>query len=451
MELTSTQQQALDAATSGKSVLITGRAGSGKSMWIQKFKECNPDRHVAVTATTGIAAISIGGTTINDFSGIGIPDNCGDRANGMFMDLEDQIHPDPEAEAAFVKQAVDYFFFRLRPVKWEYIEWTETLIIDECSMLSRYFFEMLDIMMRKVRHETRDQPFGGLQIILVGDMLQMPPVSVSRKSIKDQYLFESSVFNFDVFVFREIFRQDDLCFQELLNRVADGLVTPADIKVLRARVVPPPRDATRLFGRNDEVNVYNRARLAELPGEEYEYHRTCDVMEQTGGSPAEMDAFCQLATKNCIADEVIALKKGAYVMLTYNLSVKQGLANGTCGHIVDFQDGNPLFVPLKHEGEEPFLIRKAKWEITKYKLGTIVITQIPIRPAWAITIHKSQGQQLSRTVTCLNRRNCFSAGQAYVALSRQETLEGLYLEEFDPSCIKADPKAVAFFHSKCPS
>lgn len=529
--LTATQQLAMDAALDHQSIIVAGRAGSGKSLWIRAFQK-QSSGVVVLTATTGIASVNIGGMTIHRFSGVGMASAYGTQADRLYKLIRSGNDGlDIQAlERDFVREAASTFAAKTRQFvkSVRRIKRTEVLVMDECSMLSRYMFEMLDCFFREIRNV--DRPWGGLQVIFVGDMRQMPPVApgtTSNDDIMADFFFSSPLFNelfgSRVFVFKEIFRQKNVRFQELLNRVADGMPSDEDIDIMRSRVCAPhqiPDDATRLYGTNADASAYNTKQLNSIISStnvRKTFRMHSSVTENLGGTKREIEMLEKWCMDNCIADEVLDLAVGAYVMLIQNMDVELGLANGTCGHVVGFEEpsGFPQFVPIARreiytnwKSNQDKIIRKrplpnddgnnndnnqkfiktgnetslsasvpsettdnttqspltpaeirakrfdetgvivaqiGMWEIIDYGVAKVAANQIPLKLAWAITKHKSQGQQLERTVTRVDRRNCFCDGQAYVGLSRQVDLEGLFLESFESSYIRASPKAVAFY------
>ena len=443
LNLTHEQQIALDAVVAGKSVVVAGSAGSGKSHWIHAVKTRCP--WAVITATTGLAAVNVCGVTIHKFANVGIAD------------------PGPHATAtdergAFVATAVQHLKKRIRSDVKQTIRTSLLLVIEECSMLSEYMYELLDSLFRWIRREPR-KPWGGLQLVFVGDMRQLAPVAKSRDHpMMGRFFFESPTFDATfkggVHVFTKIFRQEEAVLRDLLNRVAVGRITAADAQALQARVLGPslqaPPTATRLFGTKDTVDTYNSIYLGQLTAPLHTYD-----MKVTKGEGAT-DSLSEWAIKNCIVEKHVTVAEGALVMLLWNIA--PGFANGTVGYVVGYTpDGFPLFQPSASY-EQPDLkschnvitVRPARWEVVDHTLGTVYMDQVPLKLAYALTIHKAQGIQLSEAVLTLDRSNCFADGQAYVALSRITTLEGMYLTRFDPRAIRASPAAVAFYEKYGP-
>lgn len=436
--LTSEQRRALDSVRAGKNTVVAGAAGSGKTAWIRAVKEQCP--HCVVTATTGLAAVNAGGVTIHKFAGIGIAD------------------PGPNALAAatpadFVRIALEHIGRKVRPDIRRTISRTPLLLIEEASMLSEYLYRLLDGLFRLIRHD-RLRPFGGMQIVLVGDMRQLAPVAKNRDHpMMGRFFFEApgfdATFNGGVHVLTRIFRQQSASLRALLNRAAVGALSDADVETLRGRLMgpdlQPPVTATRLYGRKDTVGCYNSAYLAQLKAEPKVF-RMKVTRSQGAGAAQE-----QWAVSNCIADKEITLKEGALTMLLWNVS--PGFANGTVGYVIGYsKDGWPMFQPKEAFGKTDMVsvhqvieVKPVRWEVVDHAFGTIHMDQVPLKPAYAMTIHKAQGIQVDEAVLAIDRQNCFQEGQAYVALSRLTTLEGMYLTAFDPAAVRASPAAIAFY------
>lgn len=543
--LSDSQERAMTLALEGKSLVVSGRAGSGKTFWINEFcKRKGPHVRVAKTATTGVASLNIGGMTIHRFSGVGAADPGHKasqilrliretKANGTGLDIR-------KLEQDFIREAAANLARRVRRYGKTCRKITEAriIILDECSMLSRYMYEVLSAVFCDIR-QCMD-PWGGMQVILVGDVFQMEPVAPDAPDQSDMmadYFFSSELFDrmfkdsdtYRVFFFEKIFRQSDITFQNLLNRVAHGTLTAEDTALLQSRVVGPddiPQNATRLFGLNSDVEQFNATRLKALVdgcGAVVRTFEMCSsVVERLGGSEAEITSAKDWVMQNCIADQRLELCEGAYVMLLRNLDTDLGLANGTCGYVVGFDpDGHPLFVRDQDYDEWQMLNTKSNddrdessesfeppakrlkiewnttnapnapksttsvrtlmqltekpndlvprgieseprwkaayttskvltvgvgsWESTDYNVARVAANQIPLKLAWAITMHKAQGQTLTRTALSIDKRNCRSRGQAYVGLSRQTDISGLYLRSFDPSAIRVSQKVLDFY------
>lgn len=493
-----------------KNVIVAGPAGSGKSLFVECVKRAMPQTHV--TATTGVAAVNVQGVTYHKFAGVGImgiKTNTEGRiykryqqvlcalenTNGVIelgMMGREQVTYETldKLEAELVERVAG----RLSQNAMNYtnvlerVRKAEAMVIDEISMMSRFNFEVLELYFRLVRNV--DAPWGGIQLVVVGDMFQLPPVAPGTASLNDimaDMFFQSrkakTVFQDRVYVLDKVFRQTDEHFRQLLNRVARGNVTAEDVAALKSRVIKPvPDNATHMLGRNRDVALVNDFHMGKITHPPHVFTMTSKITRGMGGKAHQMDSLREWAAKSCIADEEIVLKAGAYVMLLWNVDVEAGLANGTCGYIVGFtKEGFPQFVRCRdydpammkdytEDGSSPtditcsqmaaakqaektagvVVIPPATWTVTQPGVAEVAATQIPIKPAYAVSIHKSQGQQYDRTIATIDPRNCFCKGQAYVALSRQKgDISGLYLGGFDEdaieSVIQADERAVAFY------
>jgi ATP-dependent exoDNAse (exonuclease V) alpha subunit len=394
-------------------IFITGRAGTGKSTLLNYLTE-NTSKQVAVCAPTGVAALNVQGTTIHSlfFLPIGV------------IGTQRLTHSPQKRK---VLQAID------------------TLIIDEISMVNADVLDGIDRTLREVRHK-RHEAFGGVQVIMFGDPYQLapvPPRSAEEKAyFSDHY---DSIWFFDAMVWRdaplrivemtEIHRQHDDDFKAMLNAVRHGNVTPEigrALNVAGERPVPTG-DIITLATTNDRVNRINSAALAQLGGELKKAEANIDGEFPSGWFPA---------------DESLSLKVGAQVMFLRNDS-EQRWVNGTVGQVTRI--GKTVHVDVDGEEHE---VLPAVWERYRYDydaetktLTREVIaefTQFPLRLAWAVTIHKSQGQTYNRAVIDLGS-GAFAPGQTYVALSRITSLDGLYLTRgLRPSDIKVDADVQRF-------
>ncbi len=441
IKLASQQQRALDVVLSGRSTVVAGPAGSGKSFFIRTLKARRPD--AVVTAMTGLAAVNVGGVTLHKFAGIGI----GDPGPAATVDDDDET---------FVTLAAEHIFKKIRPDVKRAIKQTDLLVVEECSMLSEYLFRVIDVLFRRIRRQAH-KPWGGMQLVFVGDMRQLAPVAKARDHpLMGRFFFQASplfqiTFLGGVHVFRRIFRQHSEALQALLNRVAVGELSEEDIATLRSRVINPPDlcpspTATWLFGTKDVVGRYNAAYLGSIDQPEHSYDMK--ISKLNGAT----DGVAEWAIKNCIAERRVTVKEGALVMLLWNIA--PGFANGTVGFVVGYSpDGYPLFRrkdPIGHTAaavpeHETIAVKPEVWEVVDHAYGTVRLTQVPLKLAYAITIHKAQGIQVDEAAMGIDRSNCFAPGQAYVALSRLTTLEGMYLTKFEPEAVRTSQAAVAFY------
>ena len=411
MTLSPEKQRILTAIHEGRNVFITGVAGTGKSHMLALIKEQFTDK-LHLTASTGIAAVQIGGRTIHSWAGLG-------AGNAPLEEILNWI--------LSVKGA------RLR----RKMKAAKILAIDEISMISGELFDMLNSILQRVRGKAA--PFGGLQLILVGDFLQLPPVTRSEKI----FCFESESWteaSLQIFVLREVYRQEDAAFVDLLSHIRSGNLSSHHLALLEARkAIPIPDDIrpTVLCTHNSQAEEINSAEMNQIPGRGKKY-----VMKGSGN-----DTHLEFLRKNCRALEELVLKEGAQVMMLKNSLQKDGISNGSLGIVEEFTDKG--FPVVRFTNGKKIAIDPEEWLAEEYDPVEEVmvvkasVRQIPLLPAWAITIHKSQGMTLDRVQCDLG--NAFEEGQVYVALSRVKSLEGLYLKHFNPLLIKANARVVAFY------
>ncbi len=388
----------------GRHVLITGRAGTGKSTLLQYFVR-HTRKNAAVLAPTGVAAVNIGGQTIHSFFG-----------------FKPNITPhevDELAPAARSKQV--------------YRE-LEVLVIDEVSMVRADLLDCVDRFLRIAR-QARSRPFGGVQLALFGDLYQLPPVVTRREKPAIDAVYETPYF-YSARAFREIdvepvelekvYRQTDDRFLELLGAIRSGRVTEADLALLNGRCLPDfepgPADLyVQLTATNALADETNQRQLARLPGRLHVFVGELygDFGEDHAPAPIRLE-----------------LKVGAQVMLVNN-DAKGRWVNGTLGRVVRVVSGrrDPAMVVVELEDGELVEVTPHTWELFEYyvedgQLKSRVIgryIQLPLMLAWAVTVHKSQGKTFDRVVIDIGR-GAFAPGQVYVALSRCRTLEGIVLK-----------------------
>lgn len=395
-----TQKTALDILKLGHTVFLTGAAGAGKSYTLREYITYLKRHGVryAVTASTGIASTHIGGTTIHSWSGIGI------RQKLTAFDM-DAI----EEKANVYKRWND----------------TQVLIIDEISMLHASFVDMLDKLGKHMRRS--DTPFGGLQVIFTGDFYQLPPI------VREGNEYEST----DVFAFMskawkeakpvvcyltDQYRQEDDELSNVLNAIRAGEVEEEHYLVLQeSNKKPHTEDHIKLYTHNENVDEINRRAFNALEGEVRVFE-----MVTKGKGP-----ILASLKNNCLADENLELKIGAKVICIKN-DMERRYVNGSMGVVVDFEkDGSPI---VELATRRRIAMKADTWRIEEDGKVKAEISQIPLRLAWAITVHKSQGMTLDRAQIDLSR--AFASGQGYVALSRLKSLEGLHLVGFNPQALQ---------------
>lgn len=404
------QTLALEIMAEGHNVVLTGPAGSGKTYVLNEFirRAKRTGKYVAVTATTGLAATHLGGNTIHAWSGIGIAD-----------------------------QLSQNFEENLLKGRREIIEATDVLVIDEISMLHDYRLDMVDEVARKVRKQP-DKAFGGIQVILCGDFFQLPPVNRSDTR-QGSFVVTSEVWEeFDPVIcyLEEQHRQDDEDFLEILNAMRAGDVRRHHAEMLLARVDADlgtnadgsPQEATELHTVNVDVDRINQTRLASLDGTEKYYE-----MVTTG-----KESYVETLKRSCLALDVLTLKKGALVMCIKN-SAEKRYANGSLGTVVDFEKQTNYPVIELHSGRK-ITMEPETWELRDGNKKRASIAQIPLRLAWAITVHKSQGMTLDAARVDLRR--AFVEGMGYVALSRVRRLDNLSLVGINKMALQISEEAL---------
>lgn len=435
MTLNPDQQKALDAVLTGQNVFLTGPGGTGKSFLIERIVEELKERKkkTAVTALTGCAALLLGkdAKTIHSWAGIGLGR---DKATVIVSNMKKYRHK--------VQR------------RWLL---TNTLIIDEVSMMTPEILELLDEVGKLVRRDDR-KPFGGLQVILVGDFFQLPPVVKSDeydKRAETNFVFESPLWKtLDLTVCRltQVVRQTDPAFHKVLEEARVGALSKESLKVLQSRQTSAWQDLkikpTLLFSRRAEVEMINEQNFKALPGDikRYDVKTIFDTTVAKGLTEQTKEVQFAIAKLDRDAPYKVELqlKVGAQVMLIYNLNQESGLVNGSRGVVEGFdpENGLPLVVFKDHSKAIP--VSTQSWE--SEELDGVKRSQIPLVLAYAITIHKSQGATLDSALIDIGP-STFEVGQAYVALSRVKSLDSLYVFDLDPLAFKAHPKVCRFYET----
>jgi ATP-dependent DNA helicase PIF1 len=392
-----------------KNIFITGPGGSGKSFLINAIKDISAYLRTClyVTASTGCAAVNIEGTTLHSFIGIGLGNGTMDYSKTMRNDVKSRLIS------------------------------TEMLIIDEISMISPEYLTKADATLKKVR--SSKSFFGGIQLILVGDFFQLPPVSREQEK---KYIFQDEIWkniNASCYVLKKNYRQlEDEIYSSFLSKMRCGDLELSDYNEIYSKIkskpIPEDNDIPHLFAKRESAEIYNTKKLSSIPGEEYIY-------ETHGSNFEKLENFVNVPKK-------LTLKTGAGVLLCKNIDISRGLCNGSNGKIVGFESGitdsKPYPLVKFMDTGETLKITEQKWELTNEKGATIAtLYQIPLILSYGITIHKSQGMTLSRVVI---NPGFFAPGQAYVAFSRVKNIDGLYIQNDIPyNSIKTDPNVVQFY------
>uniref|UniRef100_A0A0C9S740 ATP-dependent DNA helicase n=1 Tax=Wollemia nobilis TaxID=56998 RepID=A0A0C9S740_9CONI len=422
------RKKILLSISSGKSVFFTGAAGTGKTNVLRHavkiLRRIHGDASVFVTASTGVAASALNGTTLQAFAGIGAGLDDVDS-------LVARVKRNPQARSRWTK--------------------AKALVIDEISMINGDLFDKLSRVGKIIRGQSRE--FGGLQLVVAGDFCQLPPV---HPPDPDKFFaFQADCWDncFDVQIeLTSILRQTDLEFMNMLNEIRKGVCSPKSIRMLdRCRRPSLSNDAdrdiafTKLFPLKVEVVRENEEKLKELGQEIVTFHA-----EDSGPEHARAQIEGTLAVKE------LSLCVGAQVMLIYNLDTEKGLVNGKKGVVVGFESSDEcneispagVWPVVRFPRCKPEMVKPQAFEFRGFdKDGRVVVTakrvQVPLILAWALSVHKCQGMTLERIETDLTR--AFEYGMVYVALSRLKALEGLRLMGFHPAKVRAHPKVLEFY------
>ena len=416
IQLNQTQKNIIERVRQGESIFFTGAAGTGKSFVLKHLIGALPADTTAVTASTGCAAVHIGGQTLHGWAGVGIEPR-------PLVDIVAKVRKNKRLLKNWMK--------------------TKVLIIDEVSMVDGDFFDYLESIGRQLKDINR--PFGGIQLVLCGDFLQLPPVS--KDKTKDAlFCFQSKSWDECVparIELREVYRQSgDPEFAKLLNNVRVGQVPGwveqrlAESKDNHEKLELGDVVPTRLMTHNKQVEMVNQQEYEKLSKMASEH-----VFEATDSTTVDkvrshLDKLLPQVQRR------LCLKKGAQVMLLRNINVAAGLVNGSRGVIVGFEreHGHPRVTFHADPGTE-HIVKREKFSM---ELGGSLVSrcQYPLQLAWAMSIHKSQGMSLD--LASISLAKCFESGQAYVALSRCRSYAGLRVLDYDKQNIRANQAALAF-------
>ncbi len=438
-ELSEEQHIAFEKFKKGDNLFITGPGGVGKSKLIKNMVNYSykNGKIIQVCALTGCASVlldSCNAVTIHSFSGIG------------YMNMPDE-------------KILDKVYKNFRTKKaWKS---TDILVIDEVSMMSKRLFNLLEKIGRMLRN--KQGYFGGLQVIFTGDFFQLPPIG-EEDDKETTFCFESDHW-YDVFrpenhiELTHIFRQNDKKYIEILSNIRRGIIDDENIEYLSKCINKPANNAqaiTQLFPLKNKVDTINRMMFSKIRENVVEFNYVVDynakaylsdsrpiepyIIQKCNELPDEFKAreVEKLLSLNNFVKK-LELKVGSVVMCTKNLDVMNGICNGSQGIIEEFRPDGPL---VRFNNGLKEVINKYACQSVEYP--TIVVEQIPVCLAWALTIHKIQGISLDNAMIDVGN-SVFEYGQTYVALSRVKSLDGLYLINFDAKKIKANPKVIEFY------
>lgn len=419
-----TQDQAMAILKSGGNVFITGPAGSGKTFALNRYIDWlkMSGANVAITASTGIAATHLNGITFHSWTGMGVRDSL---------------------SRAEMKDLLKRGYLRRRFSR------VDVLVIDEISMLSRTQLDLADLIFREFKQT--DAPFGGIQTVLCGDFFQLPPIMkkkepfgakkatqstlnfAERENVLSEFAYHARSWrglDLKVCYLDEQYRQSDKEFLMTLNAIRNNAVDARTENFLRLRVdaeISLPVKPTKLYTHNVDVEIENNLELQKIAGKEF-----CYKMEAIGPEP-----LTHYLQKGCLAPSVLRLKVGARVMFVKN-NFEEGYVNGTLGEVIALDESRIRV----RAARQTFDVGLAAWHIAENGDIKAEINQYPLRLAWAITVHKSQGMSLDAAQVDL--RQSFEPGMGYVALSRVRSSAGLSLAGFNEIALRVDNEVLEF-------
>ncbi|MBV7433723.1 AAA family ATPase [Cardiobacteriaceae bacterium TAE3-ERU3] len=401
------QEKALAILKSGRNVFLTGSAGSGKTYCLNQYIDYLQERQVAVaiTASTGIAATHMNGMTIHSWSGIGIRDALND---------------------AQLKALSDKQYMRKK------MDMVQVLIIDEISMLHRRQFELVN---RVLQHfKGNELPFGGIQVVFSGDFFQLPPVTREEQRAADKFCFMSGAWvaaSPQVCYLTEQHRAEDNQLNRLLNDIRNQSISDASQALIQGKLdegMAAAEHFPHLYPHNANVDNINARELAAMVGEAHTY-----TAVKKGN-----EVLADTLARNILAPEELTLKAGAKVMFVKNNPEKETF-NGTLGEVIGFNGEGVARVRLL-DGREVYADAE-KWQVEDERGKVLAsVEQVPLRLAWAITVHKSQGMTLDEASVDLAKT--FECGQGYVALSRLKHIDGLRLLGMNDMALTLEPLAL---------
>jgi len=443
------QLLAYNKFTNGENLFITGPGGTGKTRLIQYFIDyCKlANKNVSVCAMTGCAAILLNcnARTLHSWSGIKLAKGDPNKIIASVISNRNCIKAWKSAKV---------------------------LIVDEVSMMSKKIFDILEQLGRSTRLSSL--PFGGLQVVFTGDFFQLPPVGIDGEPDTEKFCFESILWN-SVFKkenhieLKTIFRQNDPIYVEILSQIRKSTLSDKNIDILKTYVNREYDSAkhndclpTKIFPVRSKVDYVNNLMFAKIKEKEHVFEFTsktdCIIyLDSAKAIPSQILQKCRDVSAKFIEYEtdtlinsipspkVLRLKVGVSVMCTINLDMENGICNGSQGIVINIIETDKGVLPVvKFSNGIIKTISPHYWQSEEFPM--IAVSQYPLMLAWAITIHKIQGATLDMAEIDIGQ-SIFEYGQSYVALSRIKSLEGLYLSEFNPLKIKANPKVIEFYKS----
>jgi len=405
-----TQQEALGILKLGTNVFLTGPAGSGKTFLLSQYIDYLKKHKikVAVTASTGIAATHLNGRTIHSW--------CGMQINERLSKSELRALQRNKELCAKIRS-------------------TKVLIIDEISMLNANRLDLANSICQVIRQDLR--PFGGMQVIFSGDFFQLPPVVKDRDKEDGRFVVESEIWKemeITICYLEEQYRQDDKLFLQVLNDIRGSRINEKTADILKQRINQSIESGaikpTKLHTHNHDVDAYNLFELQRIAGKSEYYHM------QASGVPN----LVKFLKKNCLAPEVLEIKIGATVMFLRN-NFNKKYVNGTMGQVIGFDPDNGYPIIKTVRGHQ-IIASPEKWAVEEGGEELAQVSQVPLRLAWAITVHKSQGMSLDFAEIDLSKT--FEYGMGYVALSRVRSLLGIKLVGINEKALLVNGQVAVF-------